>query len=754
MMKRTSFALLVMLSLGLSACNCANTVNPEGLLCDDGNTCPTGFLCTAGVCRSVANTDACLNVTCNTPFPPRCNQAVLQTFSLPGMCTAGTCAYVMSETRCLNGCSNGACINQDLCTGVSCNMPPVADCQGNQVRTFSNPGTCNSGTGLCSYTSTLSAPCPNGCANGACIPKGATFSQVGPRLRFPINHLDVAPGSAGNNIIAVGPGGQAARWDGTRWNTLTTGTTNNLNRVFFRNATSAYIVGANRTFLRVDAAGITPVAGFPTSPSGNLNLVDVHEGGQRLFVVDDAGAWFMYSMATTSWSNGTFKDHVPYQVRQVYADSSGNARVVGFGGGNMRGFVGFYRVSDNKWFEDSDDGVGSARVPFVSVGPSFTTSASNSSVFLGRDGDSHIRAHFNLLPAFDDAAINLSSSEPVTGITGSATLSTQVYLATRSLLFRATQGVGSSNVETMLSFTLRESTKVVMSKHDANGVAVAESAPQGNNVFRRGTGVDEALDMAADYQAVTSFGGGLPLMVTQDNDVVFGLAGKTTFAVAKGPFINVRDAVGTANGAVIVGNNGSVQRFTVSTSAFTPVSGATKTLNAICRASDTDMFIVGVDGTIVRYAGGGNVTPMTSGTANELRAVDCSGSDVVACGAGGTVLRLVSGQWRAVTGAPNANFDSCRLGPNGSIYVAGNGVFAKYENNVWTSLASDSGLRELIILGPNEAYAIGNAGKDVKRYNGQTWSTVLATNTFLAGGGQLGNKVVFVGDSGWVLEGL
>ncbi|MBX7112813.1 MAG: hypothetical protein K1X64_00665 [Myxococcaceae bacterium] len=757
-MKPFRFTALAVFSLAVSACNCGITVDPEGLLCDEGNTCPSGYVCSAGVCKTQTNVNACTNVTCTTPPGPKCVGAVLQTFNLPGTCAAGNCSYVTKETTCVNGCVDGACVDQDLCGGVSCDSPPPADCQGMQARTFMSPGTCTKGTGQCSYSAST-VNCPFGCAGAVCVMRGLSFAQTSPRVKHPINHLDVAPGSNGNWVIAVGPGGQASKWDGQRWSTLATQTTSNLNRVFFRNANSAYIVGANRTFLKVDAAGVTPVTGFPTAPAGNLNLVDVHEGGQRLFVVDDAGAWFMQTSASGTWASGKFSAvGGTYGVNQLYVDSLGNARAVGMNSVSSGGFVGYFAASSSKWFEDVDDQNGGSKNAFVSVGPSYVVDSKNSKVFVGRLGDETVRQHAADMPYFSDAEIPLPSPEPVLGITGNplaVALNPSVYLLTFSSLFRSTLVGGMnpiSHVETLFNFALRASDTVVMSKNEAQGVLVAEVAPQGNNVFRLGPSVQEALDLAADFQAVTTYANGLPLLVTQNNDVAFGVANKATYGFARGPLIQVSDAVGTATGAVIVGAAGLVNRFVASNSTFTGITGATQKLNAICRASDNDMFIVGANGAIYHYTGGATVTAMASGTAQHLNSVDCAGGEVVACGDNGTVLRFTSGMWRSIATGLSGNFDSCRFGTHGTVYAAGNGVFAKFENNTWASLAGDSNVKKLIILGPSEVYAIAGTGKQVKRFNGQSWSTLFTSDVFLAGGGQVGTKVVFVGDSGWVVE--
>lgn len=117
------------------------------------------------------------------------------------------------------------------------------------------------------------------------------------------------------------------------------------------------------------------------------------------------------------------------------------------------------------------------------------------------------------------------------------------------------------------------------------------------------------------------------------------------------------------------------------------------------------------------------------------------------------MIRFSSGMWRSVASGLTGNFDSCRFGPNGTLYAAGDGVFSKFENNAWVSLTGDNGTQSLVVLGPTEVYALANGGKDIKRFDGQNWNTLLATQTVLRGGRQVGMKVLFVGDSGWAVEG-
>jgi hypothetical protein len=69
----------------------------------------------------------------------------------------------------------GGSSDDDRCQGVVCDTPPANVCKDTSVLTeYASPGTCQPGTGECSYSS-QDRTCAKGCANGAC----ALEDQVG-----------------------------------------------------------------------------------------------------------------------------------------------------------------------------------------------------------------------------------------------------------------------------------------------------------------------------------------------------------------------------------------------------------------------------------------------------------------------------------------------------------------------------------------------------------------------------------------------
>ena len=111
---------------------CVHT-NLTGTACDDGNACTTGDICTDGVCDAGTATD--------------CGD--------DNLCTEDICDPTTGQ------CSNppiadgGACDDQDLCTtGDQCNggvCSGTAIACTEQQQCHVSPGTCDGGTGQCSY---------------------------------------------------------------------------------------------------------------------------------------------------------------------------------------------------------------------------------------------------------------------------------------------------------------------------------------------------------------------------------------------------------------------------------------------------------------------------------------------------------------------------------------------------------------------------------------------------------------------------
>ena len=124
-------------------------------------------------CMDGACTTFCDGVFCNAPPARECVGEVARTYANPGACNLGTCEYQQTDTDCAAmgwECDQGRCI--DPCVGISCAVPPAAECQGNVSVTYVGPGMCSFGT--CEWgevtedCTAIGETCMNGSCAGVC----------------------------------------------------------------------------------------------------------------------------------------------------------------------------------------------------------------------------------------------------------------------------------------------------------------------------------------------------------------------------------------------------------------------------------------------------------------------------------------------------------------------------------------------------------------------------------------------------------
>lgn len=128
-------------------------------------------ICVQGACEDPG---LCYEVVCESPPPEVCDGSELVSYDPTGSCdpASGACSYPeASRTDCsADGgvCLDAACVNE--CTDVTCDQPPDAFCDGSDLVSYADPGTCDPATGDCSYAESR-APCPDGevCHAGACV---------------------------------------------------------------------------------------------------------------------------------------------------------------------------------------------------------------------------------------------------------------------------------------------------------------------------------------------------------------------------------------------------------------------------------------------------------------------------------------------------------------------------------------------------------------------------------------------------------
>ncbi len=141
-----------------------------------------GEQCRAGACVDVTN--ICEGVTCDAPPADSCNaDGEIVAYDAAGECNAdtGECEYTSTTITCDEGlvCSGGACVDEGgACVDVVCDSPPPAECDGNDVNTYTG-GTCDEATGNCVYEATTTT-CDEGftCFEGACVEDAGLCDDV------------------------------------------------------------------------------------------------------------------------------------------------------------------------------------------------------------------------------------------------------------------------------------------------------------------------------------------------------------------------------------------------------------------------------------------------------------------------------------------------------------------------------------------------------------------------------------------------
>ncbi len=102
----------------------------------------------------------CEGVMCDMPPAASCDGQVAVTYTGNGMCNMadGMCDYSGAEMRtdCAamgQMCMSGACVADNPCDNVTCNMPPAAACDGDVAVTYMmTDGVCNMADGMCDYS--------------------------------------------------------------------------------------------------------------------------------------------------------------------------------------------------------------------------------------------------------------------------------------------------------------------------------------------------------------------------------------------------------------------------------------------------------------------------------------------------------------------------------------------------------------------------------------------------------------------------
>jgi hypothetical protein len=761
-------AALIIAALAAAACNMDVRVDPAGHRCNELDACPPGYECVSFSCRAVGGLGG--GVTGGGFITMGGGDAVGG-----GGAGGGVGGGVGGGGVLAGGGAGGG----DACANVTCTTVPAATCMGSVARTFTGTGRCEPATGQCVFPSFDLECAPGACVAGVCP---LTVTQVGPRVRFPIRALDLAPGSTGSVAVAVGANSQVASWNGTRWTTVTPPTPAvTLRAVNFVSPTVAWIVGESRTAWRFDRTTQSFLSTPTPSLSGSARFVAVDGPSESaVLVADDVGnfakwngsAWTSGALPTTT--NGGF------QMNGVWVDETGRERIAGSclnGSGLRRSCVAYRNPgTNNMWFIDT--ALNETR-SCASVGPWVEIPDAGAQDALCGFADNESVRHVSTGTFLTNPNLVLGTGAGIVGITGAPpSASTRpVWVLTASILgtgrlYRLT-GTGASPmpVPQLDTFFGDEA----LSPSESAGVLVAEVDPlRGvNNVFYRRTAPverTEALDLGLDFTGVTTFGGELTL-VSSRGDLAIKRDGGEVFEFRRPPTTpqyNLEDADGRHGSSSIlaVGRDGANQGLIARLSfpSYTRIASVPGTqFKAVCRASENEAFAVGTGGALFSIPMSG--TPTRDGavtTVADLLSVDCPvPGEGVACGANSTVLvRTAGGAWTVAPPFPIAGKElkSCKV-LGGTVYAAGDGAFGRLSRGAsqWVMLPGQPGLDHLVVRAPNDVFATSVSNSmnfDVVRYDGTAWTTVLPRISGVPGGGvQVGARVVWGGSAGALVEG-
>lgn len=160
--------------------------------------CNAGEECDNGAC--VVN-DPCAGVVCDMPPADSCvDPDTARQYGATGACDgAGGCDYSYVDVHCPDGCQNGACL-APTCGGTTCDNPPADTCASSAQLTHYFPlGTCDA-TDACEYQSTT-IECSEGCFQGDCIQ--GSWETEHPPLSVPdYGSMDIVFDATGNPHIA------------------------------------------------------------------------------------------------------------------------------------------------------------------------------------------------------------------------------------------------------------------------------------------------------------------------------------------------------------------------------------------------------------------------------------------------------------------------------------------------------------------------------------------------------------------------
>ncbi len=189
------------------------------------------------------------------------------------------------------------------------------------------------------------------------------------------------------------------------------------------------------------------------------------------------------------------------------------------------------------------------------------------------------------------------------------------------------------------------------------------------------------------------------------------------------------------------------------TAGWYPMVTATQNaLLGVWGSSATDVFAVGMGGTILHYDGT-KWLPMTSGTTKDLNAVwGSSGSDVFAVGADGTILHYDGTSWSSMSSGTTYSL-TCVWGSSATDVWADGMVFSHYDGSTWTQTNLATGSQDIWGTSGSNIYAAGDNG-GIVHYDSLNWSgmTTPVSNILYGIWGSSNSDIFAVGHYGTIIH--
>jgi hypothetical protein len=599
-----------------------------------------------------------------------------------------------------------------------------------------------------------------------------------------VNAVDVAPGPA-TAVLFAGNGGQLAAWNGSKMSVIDgidAGVS--FSAVSFVSPNVAWAVGTNRAVARYDRT-INATLPTPAPPlaNGNANLIGVDGTNENaVLVADGTGNWAKWT--GNGWTSGTLPTTASgYLMRNLWVDETGRERIVG----SCLNAFGFRRTctayrwpggaAPDTFFVDTTQ-VESR--PCVAVGPWIEVPSTGGQDALCGFADNGSIRHTSMGDYATSPAM-LTVGEGIVGITGGPAMmgNRPVWVLTSS---NAGQGrlyrLGGTSVAPTASIQLDTFLKEEhLSPTENGGVIVAEvDRPRNvNNVLYRRTGPDrtEAIDLGFDIAAVTVLGSDLAL-VSSTGELAIKRNGADVYEFRRPPgsgpalVIEAADGRNASTSVLAVGKDGSnsglISRVSTTGYARVTTTAPMTTFKSLCRLSEEDAVVVGTGGAVFFVSGASATKDTSVATTSDLLSVDCASTEILVCGTNSALWRKSGASPFSPVAfpMPNVTLNSCKL-LGDALFVAGNaapgsGVFAQFdlERNVWSMLPSKPNLGHLITRAPNDILGLTTNGTsfDVVRFDGATWTTVLANVAGMPHGGvNASSRVVWGGTAGVLIEG-